>query len=135
MDKVLGACPPTHPICASINIYHIQHRVLIIFHFLAKKCKEEGRSQTWVKPKPRDFQSKMKEINETWWKCPRSVQNKTIKGAHHKTFHLAKNLHSLFTTPLHLDSRVSRQNNIKNPSQNFIHSEKTYTICLQHHWI
>lgn len=55
MDKVLGACPPTHPICTSINIYHIQHRVLIIFHFLAKKCKEEGRSQTWVKPKPKAF--------------------------------------------------------------------------------
>jgi hypothetical protein len=51
MDKVLGACPPMHPICTSINIYHIQHRVLIIFHFLAKKCKEEGRSQTWVKAK------------------------------------------------------------------------------------
>jgi hypothetical protein len=46
-----------------------------------------------------------------------------------------KNLCSLFTTPLHLDSCVSRQNNIKNPSQNFIHLEKTYTICLQHHWI
>jgi len=63
MDKVLGACPPTPPICASINIYHIQHRVLIIFHSLAKKCKEEGKSQTWVKPKPRHFQMKLMRLD------------------------------------------------------------------------